>query len=133
MLGLISILLLVNVLLQTVSLISRQGNILNEETPEKNVSDGSTNEETGEPTAKVDGGWSSWSDCSTTPGAGYGKSTRHCNSPVPEGGGKDCSGKSSFQCLIIHRENRGKVERFISLSKNIKHQVLVQNYHGGYD
>ena len=24
-----------------------------------------------------------------------------------------------------------RFERFISLSKNIKHQVLVQNYHGG--
>ena len=73
----------------------------------------------------VDGGWSSWSDCSTTPGAGYGKSTRHCNSPVPEGGGKDCSGKSSFQCLIIHRENRGNPSGYF--------QKTFKEYQDGFE
>ena len=51
-----------------------------------------------------DGAWSSWSECSTVTGPGYGKFTRQCNNPAPDGG-EDCPGPSSLDCLIVHREN----------------------------
>ena len=44
----------------------------------------------------VDGEWSSygnWSDCSAECDGGFKTRTRHCNNPVPKGGGADCVGK----------------------------------------
>ena len=54
-----------------------------------------------------DGAWSSW-ECSTDPGPGYGKATRQCNNPAPDGG-EDCIGPSvNDDCfLMLHREERG--------------------------
>jgi hypothetical protein len=46
---------------------------------------------------KVDGGWSAWSDfgaCSVSCGAGVKYSTRMCNNPRAEHGGKECEGNS---------------------------------------
>ncbi len=48
------------------------------------------------PARAVDGGWSAWSQCSSTCGAGT--QTRVCNQPAPSGGGNDCSGASSQPC-----------------------------------
>uniref|UniRef100_A0A3B3R068 ADAM metallopeptidase with thrombospondin type 1 motif 6 n=1 Tax=Paramormyrops kingsleyae TaxID=1676925 RepID=A0A3B3R068_9TELE len=44
----------------------------------------------------VDGGWGPWSmwgECSRTCGGGVSSSVRHCDSPVPSGGGKYCLGE----------------------------------------
>ncbi|CAB3990632.1 A disintegrin and metallo ase with thrombospondin motifs adt-1-like isoform X2, partial [Paramuricea clavata] len=46
---------------------------------------------------KVDGGWSAWSDfgaCSVSCGTGVKYSTRMCNNPKAEHGGKECEGNS---------------------------------------
>ena len=54
-----------------------------------------------------DGAWSSW-ECSTDPGASYGKAIRQCNNPAPDGG-EDCPPGPSIRddCLMLHREERG--------------------------
>ena len=49
---------------------------------------------------KIDGGWSAWSDfsaCSVTCGAGVKFSTRMCNNPRAEHGGKECEGNSQYR------------------------------------
>ncbi len=46
----------------------------------------------------VDGGFSDWSACDATCGAG--KKTRTCNDPAPTDGGADCVGDLSEDCNI---------------------------------
>ena len=46
----------------------------------------------------VDGGWSSWSNCSASACRTGGTRTRACNSPTPACGGLDCAGPSSQSC-----------------------------------
>ena len=44
----------------------------------------------------VEGEWNSysdWSECSAKCDGGFQARTRHCNNPVPRGGGADCVGK----------------------------------------
>lgn len=51
-----------------------------------------------QPLCPVDGGWSPWkpySSCSATCGFGSQTSTRECNSPAPENGGKPCEGNTT--------------------------------------
>ena len=41
----------------------------------------------------IDGGyseWSDWTECSVSCGIGTEERERHCNNPLPSGGGKDC-------------------------------------------
>jgi Thrombospondin type 1 domain len=43
----------------------------------------------------VDGGWSVWSDweqCSQSCGSGYKSRSRDCNNPMPQNGGRLCTG-----------------------------------------
>ncbi|KAI8745416.1 hemicentin-1-like [Biomphalaria glabrata] len=54
----------------------------------------------------VDGGWGEWSDyteCSSSCGTGTSKRTRHCDTPVPLHGGKDCVGSDIMtkKCEIV--------------------------------
>ena len=48
----------------------------------------------------VDGGWSAWSEfsaCSVSCDAGVKYSTRICNNPRAENGGKECEGNSQYR------------------------------------
>jgi len=49
-------------------------------------------------TCPVDGGWSSWSTCSSATGCGTGVQTRSCSNPFPSNGGADCVGSNSRSC-----------------------------------
>ncbi|MGI5825814.1 MAG: thrombospondin type-1 domain-containing protein [Patescibacteria group bacterium] len=53
------------------------------------------------PCSPRNGGWSSWSACSPSPGPGT--QTRSCNNPSPDCGGKNCSGPSSQACCTVSK------------------------------
>ena len=44
----------------------------------------------------MNGGWTSWTNCSKS--CGSGSQTRTCTNPTPANGGSDCSGSSSQPC-----------------------------------
>lgn len=55
----------------------------------------------------VDGSWTPWtsfSTCTVTCGGGESKRTRNCTSPLPQHGGKNCSGVNNETkiCNIDH-------------------------------
>ena len=54
-----------------------------------------------QPCPRIDGGWSSWSNCVVECGAdsATGTQTRSCTHPAPVGGGLPCRGAASRQCL----------------------------------
>ena len=70
-----------------------------------------------------DGGWSTTSECVTEPGPGYGQATRECNNPPPDGG-KDCTGPLSYDCLIVHRQERGNPRDYF--------EKTFREYQGGF-
>ena len=60
---------------------------------------------------KVDGGWSAWSDfsaCSVSCGVGVKYSTRICNNPKTQHGGKDCVGDSQYRTQCDMKLCKGK-------------------------
>ncbi|XP_078687492.1 hemicentin-1-like isoform X2 [Branchiostoma floridae x Branchiostoma belcheri] len=55
---------------------------------------------------EIDGGWSNWSvweECSATCGKGVHQRTRSCNNPIPQNGGKPCTGEAT-QVQDCHTE-----------------------------
>lgn len=51
--------------------------------------------------APVNGGWSLWSNCSSTTCGTDGTQTRTCTNPVPSGGGADCVGSPTQNCTNL--------------------------------
>ncbi|MDO8565580.1 MAG: hypothetical protein Q7S04_00125 [Candidatus Moranbacteria bacterium] len=51
--------------------------------------------------ARINGGWSLWSNCSSTTCGTDGTQTRTCTNPAPSGGGADCVGPLTQSCTNL--------------------------------
>ena len=68
------------------------------------------------PRCKVDGGWSAWSDysaCTVSCGTGITYTTRVCDNPKAEHGGKECVGDSQFRTQCDMPPCKGRVVIFV--------------------
>lgn len=60
----------------------------------------------------INGGWSNWSawsSCSKTCGTGVKKTTRSCNNPIPQYGGRLCVGNSFKESVCTTNRCQGKL------------------------
>ena len=62
------------------------------------------------------------------PGPGYGKQTRQCDNPAPDGG-EDCSGSSVHECTL--REWSCGIEALVAKAQAITHGSVDRSCPGG--